>query len=66
MTTRPRRPESKSGEAGDSGQAIDLSPMERFKLLARQLLGVPRAELEAERQRHEDAKSVAASRVSRG
>jgi hypothetical protein len=54
MTTRPRRPESESGNTeGTDDHTPGETPMERFKSVTRRLLNVSRDELRAAQEEHE-------------
>jgi hypothetical protein len=52
------RSDAKGGGNGHTRKSEALSPMERFKSLARRLISVPREELEAERRNNEAQKAV--------
>jgi hypothetical protein len=52
----PTEPSQRGKAAGAVAGDSAMTPMERFKALARKLAKVPRSELDDERRRHEEQK----------
>jgi hypothetical protein len=59
MTEKKRAPESEGKDAESDG---DQTPMERFKGVTRQLLGVSRDQLRKEQQKYEQEKKKRAAK----